>query len=105
MPHVIEYNATNSEEATKKYAKIITLLNIKNVYDTLKACDVLKFIILELNNNIGIKHKITDYGVDKIEFENAIEEMASNALKDICLLTNPAKPSIEDVKNIYRSLI
>ncbi len=105
MPHVIEYNAKNSAEAAKKYAKIITLLDIKNVHDTLKACDVLKSLILELNNNIGINHKITDYGVDKTEFENAIEEMASNALKDVCLLTNPAKPSIEDVKNIYRSLI
>ena len=41
----------------------------------------------------------------KQKFENAIEEMSSNALKDVCLLTNPVKPSLEDIKNIYRNLI
>ncbi|MEI0532232.1 1-propanol dehydrogenase PduQ [Brachyspira pilosicoli] len=105
MPHVIEYNAKKSKEAAKKYAKVVTLLDINNISNDLQACNVLKSIILELNKSIGINQKITDYGVDKNEFENAISEMASNALKDVCLLTNPVKPTLEDVKNIYRNLI
>ena len=105
MPHVIEYNAKNCEKSAKKYAKVIDLLNVKNIDDVSASCEILKHLILELNKNIGINQKITEYGVDKNEFENAIEEMASNALKDVCLLTNPVKPSLEDVKNIYRKLI
>ena len=105
MPHVIEYNAKNSKEAAYKYAKIINLLGIANVDDALKGCSILKSLILELNTTIGINHRITDYGVDRNEFENAIDEMASNALKDVCLLTNPVKPTLEDVKNIYKNLI
>ncbi|MDO6993377.1 1-propanol dehydrogenase PduQ [Brachyspira innocens] len=105
MPYVIEYNAKNCEKSAKKYAKVIDLLNVKNIDDVSASCEILKHLILELNKNIGINQKITEYGVDKNEFENAIEEMASNALKDVCLLTNPVKPSLEDVKNIYRKLI
>lgn len=105
MPYVIEYNAKHCKKSAAKYAKIISLLNVKNIDDDYTACEILKSLLLELNKNIGINHKITEYGVDKTEFENAIEEMSSNALKDVCLLTNPVKPSLEDIKNIYRNLI
>ncbi|MEI0508840.1 1-propanol dehydrogenase PduQ [Brachyspira intermedia] len=104
MPYVIEYNAMHCKKSAAKYAKIITLLNVKNI-DDITASKILKSLILELNKTIGINQKITDYGVDKAEFENAIDEMASHALKDVCILTNPVKPSLEDVKNIYRNLI
>ena len=105
MPYVIEYNAMHCKKSAAKYAKIITLLNVKNIDDDITASKILKSLILELNKTIGINQKITDYGVDKTEFENAIDEMASNALKDVCILTNPVKPSLEDVKNLYRNLI
>ena len=105
MPYVIEYNAKHCKKSAAKYAKIITLLNVKNIDDDITASKILKSLILELNKTIGINHKITDYGVDKTEFENAIDEMASNALKDVCILTNPVKPSLEDIKNLYRNLI
>ena len=105
MPYVIEYNAKHCKKSAAKYAKIITLLNVKNIDDDITASKILKSLILELNKTIGINEKITDYGVDKTEFENAIDEMASHALKDVCILTNPVKPSLEDVKNLYRNLI
>ena len=105
MPYVIEYNAKHCKKSAAKYAKIITLLNVKNIDDDITASKILKSLILELNKTIEINHKITDYGVDKTEFENAIDEMASNALKDVCILTNPVKPSLEDIKNLYRNLI
>lgn len=105
MPYVIEYNAMHCKKSAAKYAKIITLLNVKNIDDDITASKILKALILELNKTIGINEKITDYGVDKTEFENAIDEMASHALKDVCILTNPVKPSLEDVKNLYRNLI
>ncbi len=105
MPYVIEYNAKHCKKSAAKYAKIITLLNVKNIDDDITASNILKSLILELNKTIGINEKITDYGVDKTEFENAIDEMASHALKDVCILTNPVKPSLEDVKNLYRNLI
>lgn len=105
MPYVIEYNAMHCKKSAAKYAKIITLLNVKNIDDDITASKILKSLILELNKRIGINQKITDYGIDKTEFENAIDEMASHALKDVCILTNPVKPSFEDVKNLYRNLI
>ena len=105
MPYVIEYNAKHCKKSAAKYAKIITLLNVKNIDDDITASQILKSLILELNKTIEINHKITDYGVDKTEFENAIDEMASHALKDVCILTNPVKPSLEDIKNLYRNLI
>ncbi|OEJ14227.1 hypothetical protein BFL38_05495 [Brachyspira hampsonii] len=105
MPYVIEYNAEHCSKSASKYAKIIRLLNVKNIDDDITASKILKSLILELNKAIGINQKITDYGVDKTEFENAIDEMASHAVKDVCILTNPVKPSLEDIKNLYRNLI
>lgn len=105
MPHVIEYNASKSEEAAKKYANALKLLGIENIKDTSISCQALKNIILELNKEIGINNKITEYNIDKNEFEKAIEEMSLNALKDVCLATNPIQPSLEDVKDIYRKIL
>ena len=105
MPHVIEYNASKSKEAAEKYANALKLLGIENIKDTSISCQALKNIILELNKEIGINNKITEYNIDKNEFEKAIEEMSLNALKDVCLATNPIQPSLEDVKGIYRKIL
>ena len=105
MPHVIEYNASKSKEASEKYANALKLLGVENIKDISLSCQALKNIILELNKEIGINNKITEYNIDRNEFEKAIEEMSLNALKDVCLTTNPIQPSLEDVKNIYRQII
>ena len=105
MPHVIEYNASKSKEASEKYANALKLLGVENIKYISLSCQALKNIILELNKEIGINNKITEYNIDRNEFEKAIEEMSLNALKDVCLTTNPIQPSLEDVKNIYRQII
>lgn len=105
MPYVIEYNASKSKEAAEKYANALKLLGLENIKDISLSCQMLKNLILELNKSIGINNKITEYNIDAKKFEKAIEEMSLNALKDICLTTNPIQPSLEDVKNIYRKII
>ena len=57
-----------------------------------------------LMNQIHIPQYITECGVDREEFLEAADGMAQLALDDNCTVTNPRKPSKEELKNLYRCL-
>ena len=43
-------------------------------------------------------------GIEKEEYERAIDEMAENALKDTCTATNPRVPTKEEIVELYKKI-
>lgn len=92
LPHVIDFNY---QAAAAKFKEIEDHLEIEDL-----AAEINK-----LNDRLNIKPKFKE--IDWLDytdqdFENRLERMAANALEDPCTLTNPQKPEIEDLKEIYK---
>lgn len=92
LPYVIQFNY---QAAAEKFSTIEKTLGI----------DSLANAIRELNQKINIPANFKD--IDWLEitadyFEEIVERMAQNALQDPCTLTNPLKPTVEDMKELYR---
>ncbi|MGB5443921.1 MAG: iron-containing alcohol dehydrogenase [Psychromonas sp.] len=91
LPYIIEYN----KAATDKYQEIEQYMGISCIEDELR----------KLNAKLGIPLTIKE--VDEVEIaEDAylavLDRMSQNAFDDPCTLTNPGKPCVADVKEIYR---
>lgn len=90
LPYIINFNRQFSDKydlveerlGIDDLAQAIRELNHKlNIPDTFKACDEV------------------DFNEDK--FKRVLDRMSANALVDPCTLTNPGKPTVENVKDIY----
>jgi acetaldehyde dehydrogenase/alcohol dehydrogenase len=57
--------------------------------------------IEKLKEKIGIKGKISEYGVDKNEFLSRLENLSTQAFDDQCTGANPRYPLIDEIKEIY----
>lgn len=100
LPYVVEYNR---HAAAQKYADIAHALG-QNIQD----------VPIELAAQMGvtaIKELISDLGIPKT-LENVrgfnaddIPTLASNALKDICCLTNPRQGSQQEIEDIFRAAL
>lgn len=94
LPHVLR---VNKKVAAPKYAIMASAFGINSA--DINGAD--KFIeeIEKLNQEIGIKAKLSEYGVK----ESDIKEMVPKALKDISLITNPLQPiTKETLEELYR---
>ena len=112
LPHIIEYNAdinihskSRSEylPAVKKYVNIAKLLGLNNFNEitTVRALvNWLQFMMKEMNMPLSV----SQCGVSREEYFDAVDVMASNALEDACTATNPRVPTHNDVVNILTSL-
>ena len=107
LPHVIAYNAgletADESAALLRYVEIANMLGIGA--GTEKA--TVHGLIRQINNlmkRIGIPGQITELGITREEFEEAVEDMAQKALADNCTLTNPRVPTQKDLEDIYRRL-
>ena len=59
--------------------------------------------IASLKRELGIPHSIqATKKVDVRAFEDAVENMAEEAMHDRCTPTNPVKPTKEDLIALYR---
>ena len=91
LPYVIEYNY---DAAQNKFAKIENHLEIDSLADEIR----------KLNKKIGIPssfQKIDWLDFTDEDFENILFRMSKNALEDPCTLTNPKKPNVNDMKELY----
>ena len=106
MEAVIAYNADlagkASNDAAWKYQKMARELNLpartprEGVVSLLRA-------IASLKRELGIPHSIqATKKVDVRAFEDAVENMAEEAMHDRCTPTNPVKPTKEDLIALYR---
>ena len=55
----------------------------------------------ELNDTIGVKHTIAEYGVDEQYFLDTLDEMSEQAFNDQCTGANPRYPLISEIKELY----
>lgn len=99
LPTVMEYNA---EVTGDKYKYIAKAMGVENVEDMSveeyrkAAIDAVK----KLSSDIGIPSNLKDIvKVDDIDF------LAQSAYDDACRPGNPKETSVEDIANLYKSLL
>ena len=99
LPTVMEYNAEVTGDKYKYIAKAMGVENVENmsVEEYRKAAiDVVK----KLSNDIGIPSDLKD--IVKVE---DIDFLAQSAYDDACRPGNPKETSVEDIANLYKSLL
>jgi len=92
LPYVIEFNY---EAAREKYEFIERFMGVDSLADAIR----------DLNSGVNIPANFKD--IDWMDFtaddfEEILDRMSRNALEDPCTLTNPRKPVVEDMKEIYK---
>lgn len=99
LPTVLEFTKTS---AMKRLAKIGRSLN-KDLYSNSDE-EVADYTIGEIKKlcyDLRIPN-LKEYGIDEIEFENAISKMASDAIESGSPANNPRVPSYDEIKELYR---
>ncbi|CEK33884.1 L-1,2-propanediol oxidoreductase,Lactaldehyde reductase,L-1,2-propanediol oxidoreductase,Glycerol dehydrogenase and related enzymes,lactaldehyde reductase,Iron-containing alcohol dehydrogenase [[Clostridium] sordellii] len=99
LPTVMEYNAEVTGDKYKYIAKAMGVENVENmsVAEYRKAAvDAVK----KLSSDVGIPSNLKD--IVKVE---DIEFLSKSAYEDACRPGNPKETSIEDIANLYKSLL
>ena len=99
LPTVMEYNAEVTGDKYKYIAKAMGVENVENmsVEEYRKAAiDAVK----KLSSDIGIPSNLID--IVKVE---DIDFLAQSAYDDACRPGNPKETSVEDIANLYKSLL
>lgn len=99
LPTVLEFTKTS---AMKRLAKIGRSLN-KDLYSNSdeEVADYTLGEIKKLCFDLRIPN-LKEYGINEIEFENAISKMASDAIESGSPANNPRVPSYDEIKELYR---
>ncbi len=112
LPHIIEFNSGIDRHAkskeqyppcVRKYVNIAKLLGVNNFNEitTVRALtNWIQFMMKEMNQPLSI----SQCGIDKVEYFNAIDSMAEKALSDACTATNPRVPTKDEIKMIFEHL-
>lgn len=99
LPTVMEYNAEVTGDKYKYIAKAMGVENVENmsVEEYRKAAvDAVK----KLSSDVGIPSNLKD--IVKVE---DIEFLSKSAYEDACRPGNPKETSVEDIANLYKSLL
>ena len=99
LPTVMEYNASVTGEKYKEIAKAMGVQNVEDmsVEEYRKAAvDAVK----KLSSDIGIPSDLRE--IVKVE---DIDFLAKSAYDDACRPGNPKETSVEDIANLYKSLV
>lgn len=105
LPHVIEYNSgINKHSKSKKeypkcvekYCNVAKLLGVNN-FNEITTIRALVGWIQFMNKEMNIPLSISQCGIEKREYMNAVESMAEKAIADACTATNPRVPSKAEV--------
>jgi len=92
LPHVMDFNRTAAPEA---YATVGEALGTK------KDAQAAVKRVFQLNNEVGIKPKLSEYGVT----EDAIPSMSKDAIQSGNILVNPRETKLEDIEALYRAAL
>ncbi len=92
LPYVMEFNASKSEYARKRYAEIARELGFQTVKDLIE-------IVKELNEMLGVP-SLSEL-VDEETFVSKVEEMAEKAYHDGLIAFNPVEPKPEEIRELY----
>lgn len=112
LPHVIEFNSDINKHsksrdeylpAVRKYVNIAKLLGLNNFNEitTVRALvNWIQFMMKEMNMPLSV----SQCGIDRNTYFNAIDSMAEKALADACTQNNPRVPSKLEVCAIMEHL-
>ena len=105
LPHVIEFNSDINKHSkskkeypkcVEKYCNVAKLLGVNN-FNEITTIRALVGWIQFMNKEMNIPLSVSQCGVDKHEYMNAVEGMAEKAIADSCTATNPRVPTKSDV--------
>lgn len=98
LPTVIEYNALADHG---RYEKIYNYIRQdKGIVENFKP-EMLVEEIKKLNDDLGIPKSLSEVGVK----EEAIPDMAKDAMKTVNVLVNPRQTSLQDIIDLYRKAL
>ena len=112
LPHVIEFNSDINKHSkskkeypkcVEKYCNVAKLLGVNN-FNEITTIRALVGWIQFMNKEMNIPLSVSQCGVDKHEYMNAVESMAEKAIADSCTATNPRVPTKSDVCLILEHL-
>ncbi|MBM7853975.1 1,3-propanediol dehydrogenase [Desulfohalotomaculum tongense] len=96
LPYVMEYNLIACAE---KYARVAEALGVRTEgMSRWKAAEKSIRWVKNLFRDIGTPKTLSQMGLD----ENVIPQLAENALKDACLVTNPRDAGKEDLIELFK---
>ncbi|AQW21279.1 bifunctional acetaldehyde-CoA/alcohol dehydrogenase [Lentilactobacillus curieae] len=110
MPHVIRFNAKLPEKiavwpkyeyfrANKDYAEIARYIGLSGKNDE-ELIEALVNKIIDLAHKVGVTLSLKAWGVDKKQFEKAVDRLSVLAYEDQCTTANPKEPLMADLKQI-----
>ena len=92
LPYVMEFNASKSDYARKRYAEIARELGFQNAKDLIE-------VVKELNEMLGVP-KLGEL-VDEETFMAKLDEMAEKAYRDGLIAFNPVESKPEEIRELY----
>lgn len=100
LPSVMKYNKDYTGEKYREIAKVLKVenadsMNLEDVRNA--ACEAID----QLSKDVGIPATISELGVKKDDIEN----IAKDALADVCTPGNPRDASLEDIIELYTNLL
>ncbi|MFW6238784.1 MAG: bifunctional acetaldehyde-CoA/alcohol dehydrogenase, partial [Halanaerobiales bacterium] len=112
LPHVIRYNASvptkqaaypqyEYPRAAERYTEIARHTGLP-AFTVEEGVENLVQRIEELKMELGMPGSIADTGVSRKEFEKELDDIADVAFNDQTTGTNPRKPLVGEIKEIYR---
>jgi len=107
LPYVISYNAglELKEElpALNRYQEAAKLLGIQSGTPKATVHRLISLLSRQMKE-MNIPKTVEELGIDSNEFLEAIPAMAEKAMMDKCTITNPRKPTIEELEELYKRL-
>lgn len=110
LEEVIQFNAgcgtvskEYDERTANKYAYLAMLLGFEKTTGRVGVKQLVR-AIERLKKQLGMPKTFKQAGIDEKNFNNSKDEIAENALKDGCTMTNPRVPTKNDVLNILENI-
>lgn len=105
LPYVIEFNSGINKHSksrkeypkcVEKYCNVAKLLGVNN-FNEITTIRALVGWVQFMSKEMNIPLNMSQCGIDKREYMNAVESMAEKAIADACTATNPRVPSKAEV--------
>lgn len=104
LPYVIEYNSGSGfARETKKYADIALMLGMSFVNPREGMLRLVE-AIRKLNQELNIPLSLQEAGIREEEFFASLMEISQIALDDYCTKTNPRKPTVTEIAELFRKV-
>ena len=113
LPYIIEYNSNidkrsrsqdNYPKQVKKYVTVARMLGLQN-FNTITTISALVSWIRFMMVEMDMPHSISEIGCcTEQEYFAAIPDMAQAALEDSTTITNPRKPTKQDIEELYTKI-